>query len=120
MTDRIELAGLNVARELTGVHRGRGAARHRHRRGGVLAVFSAIVHDLAPKNRALLAKREALQDEIDRWHRDNGAPSDLEAYKNFLQEIGYLVAGRPGLPGDDRRTSIPRSRRSPARSSSFR
>ena len=59
--------------------------------------FSAIVHDLAPKNRALLAKREALQDEIDRWHRDNGAPSDLAAYKKFLQEIGYLLPEGPAF-----------------------
>ena len=65
MTDRIELAGLSVARELkefiaTEALPGTGVER-----GGVLAVFRRIVHDLAPKNRALLAKRDALQDQID-------------------------------------------------------
>ena len=45
----------------------------------------------------MLAKREVLQDGIDRWHRDNGAPSDLEAYKNFLQEIGYLLPEGPAF-----------------------
>ncbi|MEH6814759.1 MAG: malate synthase G, partial [Motiliproteus sp.] len=50
-----------------------------------------IVNDLAPKNRALLAKRDDLQAQIDAWHRENGA-GDFTAYKTFLQEIGYLVA----------------------------
>ncbi|MFC6446276.1 malate synthase G [Shinella zoogloeoides] len=53
--------------------------------------FSAIVHDLAPENRALLAKRDALQEKIDAWYRQNGAPSDMAAYEAFLREIGYLL-----------------------------
>jgi malate synthase len=53
--------------------------------------FSALIHDLAPKNKELLAKRDDLQTKIDNWHRENGAPHDLEAYKDFLKEIGYLV-----------------------------
>ncbi|MGB3816111.1 MAG: malate synthase G [Shinella sp.] len=55
------------------------------------ADFSAIVHDLAPENRALLAKRDALQEKIDGWYRANGAPSDMAAYEAFLREIGYLL-----------------------------
>jgi malate synthase len=55
------------------------------------ADFSAIVHDLAPENRALLAKRDALQEKIDTWYRANGAPSDMAAYEAFLREIGYLL-----------------------------
>jgi malate synthase len=55
------------------------------------ADFSAIVHDLAPENRALLAKRDALQEKIDIWYRANGAPSDMAAYEAFLREIGYVL-----------------------------
>jgi len=58
------------------------------------AFFLALadaVHELAPKNRSLLARRDALQEEIDAWYRKNGAPSDMEAYQAFLREIGYLV-----------------------------
>ncbi|WLR97019.1 malate synthase G [Shinella sumterensis] len=55
------------------------------------AAFSAIVHELAPENRALLAKRDALQEKIDAWYRENGAPSDMAAYEAFLREIGYLL-----------------------------
>ena len=54
--------------------------------------LDAIVHDLAPKNRELLAKRDAIQEQIDSWHRDNRANGfDFAAYKSFLQEIGYLL-----------------------------
>ncbi|MGD9481175.1 malate synthase G [Shinella sp. G-2] len=53
--------------------------------------FSAIVHDLAPENRALLAKRDALQEKLDAWYRANGAPVDMAAYEAFLREIGYLL-----------------------------
>ena len=54
--------------------------------------FDKLVHDLAPKNRALLAERDRLQVELDQWHRSNPGPiADMEAYKGFLRSIGYLV-----------------------------
>ncbi|MDQ0562803.1 malate synthase [Rhizobium mesoamericanum] len=55
------------------------------------ADFSAIVHDLAPRNRELLAKRDALQLRIDDWYRQHGAPTDIEAYQAFLRGIGYIL-----------------------------
>ena len=61
------------------------------------AGFSKIIHDLGPKNRTLLAKRDALQAEIDAWYRKNGAPSDLAAYEGFLREIGYLLPEGPAF-----------------------
>ncbi|WNW12209.1 malate synthase G [Pseudomonas sp. DTU_2021_1001937_2_SI_NGA_ILE_001] len=52
----------------------------------------ALIHELAPKNRALLAKRDELQARIDTWHREHaGQPLDGAAYKRFLQDIGYLL-----------------------------
>lgn len=59
------------------------------------ADFSAIVHDLAPKNRALLLKRDQLQTKIDDWYRQNGAPTDMDAYQSYLKEIGYLLPEGP-------------------------
>ena len=54
--------------------------------------FSALVHDLAPKNAALLSVREQMQGKIDDWHRERkGRAFDAEAYRAFLSEIGYLV-----------------------------
>jgi malate synthase len=54
--------------------------------------FDAIVHDLAPKNQALLAERDRLQAELDRWHQAHPGPiQDMAAYRAFLEQIGYLV-----------------------------
>ncbi|HBQ90769.1 malate synthase G [Alcaligenes aquatilis] len=53
--------------------------------------FDKLVHDLAPKNRALLAERDRLQVELDKWHTANPGPiTDMPAYKSFLSSIGYL------------------------------
>jgi malate synthase len=54
--------------------------------------FDRIVHDLAPKNAALLAERDRLQAEIDAWHKANPGPiRKMAAYRRFLQQVGYLV-----------------------------
>ncbi|MBK0391545.1 malate synthase G [Ramlibacter algicola] len=54
--------------------------------------FDAVVHDLAPKNMALLAERDRLQAELDRWHKANPGPiRDASAYRKFLEDIGYLA-----------------------------
>lgn len=56
------------------------------------AGFADIVLDLTPVNKALLDRRSVLQDKIDAWHlARRGQPHDHEAYKQFLQEIGYLL-----------------------------
>ena len=53
--------------------------------------FSDAVHELGPKNRACLARRDALQGQIDAWHiAHRGKASDATSYRDFLGEIGYL------------------------------
>ncbi|MBX9749583.1 MAG: malate synthase G [Roseococcus sp.] len=56
------------------------------------AGLSGLLADLAPRNAALLAKRDALQAQIDAWHRAHPEkPIDAAAYEAFLREIGYLL-----------------------------
>jgi malate synthase len=52
--------------------------------------FETLVKDLTPKNKALLARRDEIQEKINNWHKENKGNFDLEKYKSFLQEIGYL------------------------------
>ena len=58
--------------------------------------FSTLVAGLTPKNRALLARRDTLQTEIDAWLAANGDPNaDPAAYRAFLADTGYLVPEGP-------------------------
>ena len=60
--------------------------------------FAALLAEFAPRNRALLEKRESLQSQIDAWHTERaGKPHDPAAYKAFLTEIGYLVPEPAGF-----------------------
>ncbi|MDY0273161.1 MAG: malate synthase G [Advenella sp.] len=53
--------------------------------------FDALIHDLTPENKALLAERDRIQAEFDSWYRKNPGPiKNMGAYKDFLKEIGYL------------------------------
>ncbi|MER8907702.1 malate synthase G [Mesorhizobium sp. M0854] len=97
MTDRVEIAGLRIARELHDFVVNEALPGTGIEAEAFWSGFSAIVHDLSPKNRALLEKRDAMQDKLDRWYRDNGAPVDMEAYKTFLREIGYLEPEGPAF-----------------------
>jgi malate synthase len=56
------------------------------------AGFDKVVHELAPKNAALLAERDRLQGELDQWHRAHPGPiKKMRKYRAFLEKIGYLV-----------------------------
>src|SRR5690606_32524785 len=61
--------------------------------------FDAIAHDLTPENEELLAERDRLQGALDQWHRAHPGPvGDVEEYRDFLRQIGYLVP----VPGEVR------------------
>lgn len=51
--------------------------------------FEKLVHDMSPKNKKLLARRDEIQTKINTWHREN-KEMDFAEYKTFLQEISYL------------------------------
>ncbi len=96
MTERVEVSGIKVAKPLydlvkTQITPGTGVDPD-----SLWSAFAAILAELAPRNRALLAKRDALQAQIDAWHLNHrGQPFDLGAYRAFLSDIGYLVPEGP-------------------------
>lgn len=62
------------------------------------AGFEDILIELGPINKSLLEQRHQLQASIDNWHKKNVGPEhNIEAYTDFLKEIGYLVDEGPGF-----------------------
>ena len=96
MTGRVEAHGLKVARVLFDfiekeVLPGTGIAADAFWSG-----FARLTGDLALKNRALLARRDDLQQQIDAWHvARRGKLFDRAEYESFLRNIGYLEAEGP-------------------------
>ena len=92
MADFVEIGGLKVNEELYHLVRdeivpGTGVNADRFWKS-----FGEIVRDLAPKNRALLEKRDKLQKQIDQYHLTRkGQRFNRKEYQTFLKEIGYLV-----------------------------
>ena len=92
MTDRIQAGGLQVAKELFDFVNEKAIPGTGIDQDKFWSEFSAIANELAPKNKALLAKRDDLQAKIDAYHSERkGQPLNFAEYKAFLQEIGYLV-----------------------------
>jgi len=50
-----------------------------------------ILAEVGPRDKAFLQKRDAIQVQLDEWHKANPGTPDLAKYKAFLKEIGYLV-----------------------------
>lgn len=90
MTERIQAGGLQVAKELYDFINDVAIPGTGVDQSAFWAGFDALVHDLAPKNKALLEKRDDIQAKIDAFHREN-PKMDFASYKAFLQEIGYLL-----------------------------
>jgi malate synthase len=96
MSDMVQKGNLQVAGELLDFVNNEALSGTGISPDAFWSAMDAIVHDLAPKNRALLAKRDAIQAQIDQWYKDRkGQEPDLEADKAFLKEIGYLVEEGP-------------------------
>ncbi|PVB62973.1 malate synthase G [Labrenzia sp. 011] len=91
MTGRIDVHGLKVAEVLFEFINTKALPETGVDQEHFWKSLSALIHDLAPVNRALLEKRDALQARIDAWHKANPGVPDMGAYKSFLEEIGYLV-----------------------------
>ncbi|MCG6942129.1 MAG: malate synthase G [Thiohalocapsa sp.] len=93
MTERITVGGLQVAVPLHDLIRDEIAPGTGIAPVAFWSALADIVAALAPRTRALLARRDELQAAIDDWHRNRrGEPFDPAAYRAFLTDIGYLEA----------------------------
>jgi malate synthase len=92
MTEYVQSGGIQVAKELYNFINDQAIPGTGIEAQDFWAKFDKIANELAPKNRALLAKRDDLQAKIDAYHTERaGQPHNAAEYKTFLQEIGYLV-----------------------------
>jgi malate synthase len=96
MTDRVATGNLRVARVLYDFVNNEALPGTDIDPDSFWAGVDKVVTDLGPRNQELLARRDELQAQIDRWHRQRVIePIDVEAYRQFLVEIGYLLPEPP-------------------------
>ncbi|MGO9927489.1 MAG: malate synthase G [Mycobacterium sp.] len=92
MTDRVSVGNLRVARVLHDFVNNEALPGTDIDPDSFWAGVDKVVADLTPQNQDLLIRRDELQAQIDKWHRHRVIePLDLDAYRQFLGEIGYLL-----------------------------
>ncbi|HTF92409.1 MAG TPA: malate synthase G, partial [Verrucomicrobiae bacterium] len=92
MAKRVEIGGLKIDERLYRLVRDEIAPGTGVKADGFWKSLGQIVSDLGPKNRALLEKRDQLQERIDQWHGErSGQPFNLKDYTAFLKDLGYLL-----------------------------
>ena len=92
MTDRVSAGNLRVARVLYDFVNNEALPGTEIDPDSFWAGVDKVVTDLTPKNQDLLNRRDQLQAQIDKWHRQRVIePLDIDAYRQFLTEIGYLL-----------------------------
>jgi malate synthase len=92
MASRVEVGNLNVDERLYRLVRDEIAPGTGVKSDRFWKCLGEIVKELGPKNRALLEKRDSLQQQIDHWHEERkGQPFNIKEYADFLKQIGYIV-----------------------------
>ena len=92
MAKTIEISGLRIDEKLYDLVRDEIAPGTGVDADEFWQSLAAMVRDLGPRNRALLEKRDELQNQIDRYHlARKGEPFKQEEYTAFLKQIGYLM-----------------------------
>lgn len=90
MTNYIQVGNLQVADQLANFINEHVLPESGVEQASFWSGFDQLIHDLAPKNKALLARRDELQEAINNWHKENKGIIEFANYKAFLQGIGYL------------------------------
>ncbi|PQZ83074.1 MULTISPECIES: malate synthase G [unclassified Brevundimonas] len=96
-TAYVRHGSLSVAAELDAFVRDEAAPGTGVTPDAFWAGVEGLLADHAPKNRALLARRDELQAKLDDWHRAHPGQPDPDAYQAFLREIGYIEPERADI-----------------------
>ncbi|MCU7852021.1 MAG: malate synthase G [Candidatus Thiodiazotropha sp. (ex Monitilora ramsayi)] len=92
MTERTQVGNLKIANVLYHLVKDKIAPGTGIEPDDFWQSLEQILQELGPVNRALLEKRDQLQSQIDTWHIEHrGQPHNHQAYKAFLEQIGYLL-----------------------------
>ena len=92
MTDRVTVGNLRVAQVLYDFINNEALPGTDIDPDSFWAGVDKVVTDLSPQNLDLLARRDDLQAQIDKYHRQHVIePIDPDGYKQFLTDIGYLL-----------------------------
>jgi malate synthase len=88
----VDSAGLRIAKPLFDFIESEALPGTSISRDAFWSGFAALLTELGPRCKALLGKRDTIQDQIDAWHVANkGRPAEMGQYLSFLRGIGYLV-----------------------------
>ena len=88
----VEIGGLRVSEILYNLVRDEIAPGTDVDPGAFWIALGEIVRELGPGNRALLERRDRIQEKMDRWYRERkGRSLDRDEYRAFLADVGYLV-----------------------------
>ncbi|WP_299055201.1 malate synthase G [uncultured Nocardioides sp.] len=90
-SQRVQAGGLDVAAELHRFVEEEGLPGSGLESDAFWEGLAALVADLSPRHRELLAERDRIQAALDDWHREHPGTPDTEAYTAFLRELGYLL-----------------------------
>lgn len=90
-TERVEAAGLQVARPLYDFVTEQLLPEINIDAEKFWADAAQYFGELTPKNKALLARRDELQEQLDQYYRDNPGQPDPAEHEEYLRSIGYLV-----------------------------
>ena len=90
MTARTQVGNLQVATELFDFVNAQALPGTGLDQAAFWSGVDSLIHELAPVNRELVAKRDVIQSQLDEWHKAQDG-HDPVAYKAFLKEIGYLL-----------------------------
>ncbi|PYZ94959.1 malate synthase G [Salipaludibacillus keqinensis] len=88
--DYVKVGNLQVAKELYDFINEEAIPGSEVKSEHFWSQVDSLIHELTPENKALLQRREEIQQDIDSWHKEHKDSFDFDKYKTFLEEIGYL------------------------------